>query len=192
MEHEYLFGILKGFGFGRNFIQWIKILYKGAITKIKCNGFLTECFKIRSIRQGCPLSALLHSLVAEPLGLAIKNKEKIRGVGIEESKKVGKTFQYADDTTVIVNGVESVKLVMQEVQKFCKASGGKIIEEKNIFMRFGEVLVLTNDFTFKEVEEICILGILMGKEEKIIMETMWEELMGGIERRLNFWKMRGK
>ncbi len=39
------------FGFGENFMKWIRTLYKGAITKLKCNGFLTPCFKMtRSIR----------------------------------------------------------------------------------------------------------------------------------------------
>jgi len=59
VDHKYLFDVLKSFGFGENFIKWVRILYKGAVTRIKCNGFLTECFRIkRSIRQGCPLSAL--------------------------------------------------------------------------------------------------------------------------------------
>ncbi len=56
VEHQFLFGILKSFGFGENFIKWIKILYKGVGTRIKCNGFLTKYFKLtRSVRQGCPL-----------------------------------------------------------------------------------------------------------------------------------------
>lgn len=77
VEH-FLFGVLKSFGFGGNFIKWVKILYKGAVTRVKCNGFLTECFKLtRSIIQGCPLSALLYALVAEPLGLAVKQEGRI-------------------------------------------------------------------------------------------------------------------
>lgn len=76
----------------------------------ECNGFLTECFRItRSIRQGCPLSALLYSLVAEPLGLAIKQEKRIKGIEIEEIIVENKIFQYADDTTFIVRGEESVK-----------------------------------------------------------------------------------
>lgn len=110
VEHKYLFDVLKSFGFGENFIKWVRILYKGAVTRIKCNGFLTKCFRItRSIRQGCPLSAILYSLVAEPLGLAIKQGKRIKGIEIEEIIKDNKSFQYADDTTIIVRGEESVK-----------------------------------------------------------------------------------
>ncbi len=57
-------------------------------------------------------------------------------------------------------------------------------------MRFGGVAVLTEHFTFKETKEIKILGVLMGRDEKKAGETMWEEALGGIERRLTFWKLR--
>jgi len=189
VEHEFLFDILKSFGFGGNFIKWIQILYKGAVTKIKCNGFLTECFKItRSIRQGCPLSALLYSLVSEPLGLAIKQEKSIKGISVEGEKN--KIFQYADDTTVIVKDLESVKKAMRIVDVFCKGSGAKVNAEKTVYMRFGGAKDLTNSFAFKETKEIKILGVLMGVDEKKVGEAMWEELLGSIERRLIFWKLR--
>lgn len=191
VEHEYLFEVLRSFGFGENFIKWIEILYKGALTKIKCNGFLTDCFKItRSIRQGCPLSALLYSLVSEPLGLAIRQKKEIIGIEIEENKAEGKVFQYADDTTIIVKGKESVKEVMNVVKEYCKGSGSKVNEDKTVYMRFGKAMVLMDCFHFKEVEEMRILGILMGKNERKVRDEMWEELVTQIERRLNFWKLR--
>ncbi len=44
VEHGYLFEVLRSFGFGENFIKWIKILYKGALTKIKCNVFFNGLF----------------------------------------------------------------------------------------------------------------------------------------------------
>uniref|UniRef100_A0A672R4V8 Reverse transcriptase domain-containing protein n=1 Tax=Sinocyclocheilus grahami TaxID=75366 RepID=A0A672R4V8_SINGR len=189
VEHDFLFGVLKSFGFGENFIKWIRILYKGAVTKIKCNGFLTHVFKItRSIRQGCPLSALLYSLISEPLGLAIKHEEGIKGIGVEGEEN--KIFQYADDTTVMVKDLKSVKKAMEIVQMFCKGSGAKVNEEKTVYMRFGGATDLTEHFTFKEMREIKILGVLMGRDEKKAEEIMWEELLGGIERRLNFWKLR--
>ncbi len=107
VEHSYLFEVLRNFGFGMNFIKWIGILCKGALTRIKCNGFLTDCFKItRSIIQDCPLSALLYLLVSEPLGLAIKQKGII-GIQIEENNAEGKVFQYADDNTIIVKGKDN-------------------------------------------------------------------------------------
>lgn len=191
VEHVYLFEVLKCFNFGENFINWIKVLYKGALTKIKCNGFITECFRItRSIRQGCPLSSLLYSLVSEPLGLAIKRSRKIKGIEIEGNKAEGKIFQYADDTTIIVKGKNSVREAMKIVNDYCKGSGSKINEDKTIYMRMGKAENLTDCFIFKEENEMKILGILMGKNEKKVRDEMWENMVTEIERRLNFWKLR--
>lgn len=191
VEHSFLFSILEQFGFGVNFIKWITILYRGAMTKVKCNGFLTEPFKItRSIRQGCPLSAQLYSLVAEPLGMVINKEECIQGIELERGIEGQKIFQYADDTTVIVKDVGSVRRVMEEVRRFCQGSGAKINEDKTVCMRFGKVPVLTENFAFKEVQEIKILGVILGKDEKSTRVKMWEEIIGGMERRLVFWRYR--
>lgn len=127
VEHEFLFDILKKIGFGENFIKWIKVLYKGAMSKIKCNGFLTNAFKItRSIRQGCPLSPQLYSLVAEPLGIAIQRNIDIKGIKIGGNIEAQKIFQYADDTTLIVNDVDSISKAIETVQTYCKGSGAKV------------------------------------------------------------------
>ncbi len=71
--------------------------------EVNCNGFLTQPFKVsRSRRQVCPLSALLYSLVAEPLGLLINKEKEIKGNKIEEWE-FKKTFQYTDTTIVVEN-----------------------------------------------------------------------------------------
>ncbi len=82
----------------------------------------------------------------------------------------------------------SVGKAMQIVQKYCRGSGAKVNEDQTVYMRFGRVALLTQTFTFKETKEIKILGVLMGRDEKKAGETMWEEALEGIERRLTFWK----
>jgi len=108
---------------------------------------------------------------------------------IEESGENDKIFQYADDATIMVKDIKSVKKAMEVVQTFCRGSGSKINEEKTLYMRLGRASFLANDFKFKESKEIKILGVLIGKDEKYV-EVMWEEILGGIERRLIFWKQR--
>ncbi len=73
--------------------------------EVNCNVFLIQPFKVsRSIRQGCSLSALLYSLVAEPLGLLINKEKEIKRNKIEEWE-FKKTFQYTDDTTIVVENM---------------------------------------------------------------------------------------
>ncbi len=56
--------MLKQFGFGKNFISYIKLLYSNAFVMVKAGGGLSAP-KImpRGIRLGCPLSGQLYSLV---------------------------------------------------------------------------------------------------------------------------------
>lgn len=55
---------------------------------------------------------------------------------------------------------------MKIVQKCCRGSGAKVNEDNTVYMRFGGTEVLTGHFTFKEMNEIKILGVLMGRDEK--------------------------
>lgn len=102
VEHKYLFDLIQQFGFGNNFIKWMKCFYTDIFSCFKINGFLTDFIGIsKSIRQGCPLSALLYTLVAEPLGLAINGEKEIKVFLIEDNVIEQKKFQYADDTSLI-------------------------------------------------------------------------------------------
>jgi hypothetical protein len=58
VSHQYIFNVLKKFGFGDVFIKWIMIFHNKINSTVKCNGFLTKYFSIEnSIKQRCPISA---------------------------------------------------------------------------------------------------------------------------------------
>lgn len=63
VEHSFLYKTMERFGFGHRVISWIKLLYSNAKSRVKVNGVLTDSFPLeRSVRQGCPLSAILYSV----------------------------------------------------------------------------------------------------------------------------------
>lgn len=100
VSHEYLFNLLPHFGFGENFIRWIKIFYTDISSAIKCNGHISSFFDVkRSVRQGCGLSALLYVICAEPLNLLFKNNT-LNGIPIKSSNMTSMVYQQADDTTL--------------------------------------------------------------------------------------------
>lgn len=60
VDHQYLYNVLEKAGFGHQIIGWIKRLYGKAVSHIKINGVVTSKIPLeRSVRQGCPLSAML-------------------------------------------------------------------------------------------------------------------------------------
>ena len=72
LEWDFIFSTLEKFGFGNDFIQWIKILYNDPKASIKVNGWISKEFQIfRGIRQGCPVSALLFILCTEIIAINI-------------------------------------------------------------------------------------------------------------------------
>jgi len=60
VEHSYLWGTLRAFGFSQDFIDKVKVLYSEVESVLKINGGLCAPFQVqRGIRQGCSLSGML-------------------------------------------------------------------------------------------------------------------------------------
>lgn len=68
VDHRFLFSVLKAFGFGEKFIARVSLLYNRASCLVKVGKGLSRPIPVeRGIRQGCPISGQLYSLVIEPL-----------------------------------------------------------------------------------------------------------------------------
>ena len=66
ISHKFMLKTLKAFGFGENFIKWVKIVYTDTKSQVKVNGFLKSDF---SIQRG----------VRQVMGIAIRNNKNIKG-----------------------------------------------------------------------------------------------------------------
>ena len=83
VEWKFLITVLQQFGFGPDFIQWVKICYTDLFSTVGNAGHTTGWFRIlRGVRQGCPLSCLLFILVVEILAIKIRDSEHITGIKI--------------------------------------------------------------------------------------------------------------
>ncbi|CAM2097062.1 unnamed protein product [Caretta caretta] len=63
VDHEYLLSTLQVFGFGPQFVGFLRVLHASVECLVKLNWTLTEPVSFgRGVRQGCPLSGQLYAL----------------------------------------------------------------------------------------------------------------------------------
>ena len=96
IQHAFLFAVLKSFGFGPQFIQWVRTFLNNAESCVMNNGHSTGYLPLkRGTRQGDPLSAYLFILCVESLFIQIGEDENIKGIVIGDHEM--KLSAYEDD-----------------------------------------------------------------------------------------------
>ena len=71
-----------------------------------------------SIRQGCPISALLFIVVAEIIAISIRNNPEIKGITINGIEY--KISLMADNTTLFLSNLKSLELAIKQFSLFLK------------------------------------------------------------------------
>ena len=189
VEHEFLYGVLREFNFGENFIGWVQLLHKSTELTVVNNGFTSRWFKTsRGLQQGCPASAPLFALVVEIL--AIKIRASILVEGIELSGTIFKISQYCDDTTLFVKDSTSAERVIDIVRDFGKDSGLQLNMDKSDFMWLGPKRRSGEEICGREpVDKIKILGVWFSANENC-NRINTEAVEGKIRKTVDNWKQR--
>ena len=72
ISHQYIFTILRSYGFSDWFVERMKNMYEEAASFIQINGHVSGAIPIHSsVRQGCPMSMLLFALCVNTLFLIL-------------------------------------------------------------------------------------------------------------------------
>ena len=192
VEHFFLWEVLERVGFGIDFIKWVKLLYSGAKSRVKVNGFLTGEFNIkRSVRQGCPLSSLLYSLVAEPLATTVLADRDIVGIETRRHNSV-KITQFADDINFTIQDTHSIDRIMTHLQHYERASGAKVNRTKSDILIFNKPGIFNNKWGFNIVtDNRKVLGIYVGTDETQATDRTWDMVIKKINNIITLWKSRG-
>lgn len=189
VEHDYLYRVLERFGFGGRMVGSVRRLYGSARSRVKVNGVLTDSFEVgRSVRQGCPLSALLYAISVEPLATLIKRDEEVKGIELPFGGRCV-INHYADDTTITVKDGDSVRRVLQLVGKYGRATGAKMNMNKSEIMYIGDVERVEVGLKVEE-RYMRVLGVYFGVESQEGRDAMWTGVINKIRTVCLAWRAR--
>ena len=93
------------FTFGTPLVSWVNLFCMNISSCVLNNGWASDFFSLnRGVRHGCLLSSYLFILGAEILDNTVRRDTEIRGIKLGNSEC--KLSQYADDTSMILDGSE--------------------------------------------------------------------------------------
>ena len=139
VSHTFIFKCLNFLNFGPSFNRWIKLFYTKCLSSVLVNGNASKQFELgRGCRQGDPLSPYIFLICAEFLGCLIRKNKDIVGITVDNIEC--KITQYADDSTVILDGSNnSLQRVLETLDMFERFSGLKVNEEKTNVVYIGSL-----------------------------------------------------
>ncbi len=179
---------LEAFGFSKNFRNWINVMYSGSKSCVMNNGYSSTFFSLSNgVHQGCPLSALLFIIVVETLAENIRNDKNIKGVKVNNEEV--KISLLADDTTLFLKDIDSLRKVLNTMEMFMKCSGLKINKNKTQILQVGKKDWDTKEFKLKSAKhEIYTLGTWFYKDPQITNKSNITNKINDFEGILEYWK----
>lgn len=195
LSWSFMYKVLEFFKFGQNFIKWIKVFYKDIKSCVIINGHLSDWFNIhRGCRQGDPLSPYLFILCAEVLAVLIKQNKNINGIKVNTVEFL--VSQYADDTSLLLDGTEqSLRNTMKVLKFYANISGLYINVEKTKAVWIGSMkhsnVNLCLDLGLHwENSNFKLLGVIFPKNLNKITEINYTPKIEEIKTLLSQWSRR--
>ena len=194
IDHTFLISCLEKYGFGPNFINWVKILLNQNESCVINGGTTTNYFQLsRGARQGDPIAAYFFILVLEIFFIMIRSNNNIKQLQL-----FGFNFllsAYADDTTFFVADLNSIICINNTFNIFSQFSGLKLNQSKcelcGIGAKKGDETALCGfrNVNLKE-DSIRVLGVHFSYNKNICLQRNFIEVIKKMENVLNLWKMR--
>ena len=144
--------------------------------------------------KAAPLSPYLFILCAEILGAAVRRDTIIRGIRISDNES--KISQYADDTTLILDGTRaSLERSFVLLNIFAKLSGLKVNYEKTQTLWIGYLKNQTDKLAINQnikwsIRKVKSLGVWFSISEEEAVLINYQEKKEKISKILSCWQLR--
>ena len=190
---KFMYKVLDIFGFPESYIKWIKLLNTSIIGAVVQAGVKSEFLKIeRGCKQGDPIAPYLFILCGQILSYMIKNNNNIKGIHIGGHEF--KITQFADDTTLFLNGTQNcLQAALNTLELFGSFSGLKMNTSKTKVIWIGRKKhtvekVNVNSKLQWGTDSFSLLGIQFSVDLELIPSLNYNKAMDDAWKLLNVWK----
>ena len=195
VDRTFLFSVMEKFNFNAPFISWIKTLYNNSFSYITNNGWRSNLIMLqRGLRQGCPISSLMFTLVAEIMALNIRNSTQINGISVKTSNSIKqlKLTQLADDTTIFLGAKHEVEISLHIIEIFGKHSGLQLNRNKTEGLWIGKLKNCTDQICQINwaKKPIKALGVYFCLDNQKSLELNWGDKIKTCENIIKKWLKR--
>jgi hypothetical protein len=176
VHHDFLYEVLRRRGVSPHFIEVLRAMYTGAGSRLLVNGVLTQSFPVlRSVRQGCPLSMVLFSVVLAPLLQYLERRLQ----GLSLANACLKVSSYADDAYYILRSAEEATVVHGALEDFGHVSGLVVNIQKCGVLALGTWNPAT-DVGFPYTETLKVLGVEFKTNIKQATRDNWASVLASV------------
>ncbi|CAM2105718.1 unnamed protein product [Caretta caretta] len=190
VDHGYLLSTLQAFGFGPQFVGFLRVLYASAECLVKLNWTLTEPVSFgRGVRQGCPLSGQLYALAIKPFLCLLRRR--LTGLVLWEPELRLVLSAYADDVLLLIQDPGDLARVEACQAIYSAASSTRVNWVKSSGLAVGDWLQASSlppalQTIRWSAGPLLYLGIYLSATHPSPPEN-WENLEGGVIERLRKW-----
>lgn len=192
VSHQYLLSVLSNYNFPICFIRIIQKLYSNSLVLIKHRGKLLSNIKFsKGIRQGCPLSGMLYSLVIETFLFNLRINLNNIQINLPFSNIKLYSVNYADDILLFVNNNLAFPIIKNSLDHFGQFSGARVNYQKSTGLWCGAWKDRTDntlDIQWTNTH-IKYLGLIIGTADRDLNDQL---IMTKLNRILSAWRERFK
>ncbi|KAJ1519149.1 hypothetical protein ONE63_011243 [Megalurothrips usitatus] len=176
VHHDFLFEVLRRRGVAPHFVEVLQAMYGGATSQLQVNGELTQAFPVqRSVRQGCPLSALLFAVVLAVLLQYLDRR--LQGLALANARMA--VSAYADDAFFVLREAAEAAAVHAALSDFAVVAGLGVNVQKSGVLAVG-TWDTAADVGFPYVETLKVLGVVFRPSIRLASRDNWASVLAGV------------